>query len=51
EIIEGKKPSEIEITTLSDMAITINTDVAKKLNITIPEDINTKAKMVTGGVN
>lgn len=51
EIIEGKKPSEVEITTLSDMAITINTDVAKKLNITIPDDINTKAKKVTGGVN
>lgn len=51
EIIEGKKPSEVEITTLSDMAITINTDVAKKLNITIPSDINEKAKKVTGGVN
>lgn len=51
EIIEGKKPSEVEITTLSDMEITINTDVAKKLNIKIPEDINTKAKKVTGGVN
>ena len=51
EIIEGKKPSEVEITTLSDMSITINTDVAKKLNITIPDDINTKAKKVTGGVN
>lgn len=51
EIIEGKKPSEVEITTLSDMAITINTDVAKKLNITIPSDISEKAKKVTGGVN
>ena len=51
EIIEGKKPSEVEITTLSDMSITINTDVAKKLDITIPDDINTKAKKVTGGVN
>lgn len=51
EVIEGKKPSDIEITTLSDMSITINTEVAEKLNIKIPEDINTKAKKVTGGVN
>jgi len=46
----GKKPSEVEITTLSDMSFTINTDVAKKLNITIPQDIESKAKKVTGGV-
>ena len=50
EILEGKKPSEIEITTLSEMSFTINTDVAKKLNITIPKDIEEKAKKVTGGV-
>lgn len=51
EVIEGKKPSEVEITTLPDMEITINTEVAEKLNITIPDDINAKAKKVTGGVN
>ena len=51
EVIEGKKPSEVEITTLSDMEITINTEAAEKLNIKIPDDINTKAKKVTGGVN
>ena len=50
EILEGKKPSDIEITTLSEMSFTINTDVAKKLNITIPTDIDAKAKKVTGGV-
>ena len=50
EILNGKKSSDIEITTLSDMDITINTDVAEKLNISIPDDINTKAKKVTGGV-
>lgn len=50
EILNGTKPSDIEISTLSDMSITINTDVAEKLNITIPEDINTKANKVTGGV-
>lgn len=51
EIIKGKKPSEIEISTLSEMNITINTDVASKLGITIPEDINKIANKVTGGVN
>lgn len=50
EVLDGKKPSDVEITTLSEMAFTINDDVAKKLNITIPEDINKDAKKVTGGV-
>ena len=50
EVLGGKKPSDVEITTLSDMSFTINTDVAKKLNITIPSDIEANAKKVTGGV-
>ena len=50
EVLEGKKPSDIEITTLNDKTVTINTDVAKKLNITIPEDVLENAKKVTGGV-
>ncbi len=50
EILEGKSPSDIEITTLSDMSFTINTDVAEKLGITIPDDILKDAKKVTGGV-
>ena len=50
EILNGAKPEDIEISTLSDMSITINTEVSEKLNITIPEDINTKANKVTGGV-
>jgi putative ABC transport system substrate-binding protein len=49
DVLNGKKPSEVEITTLSDMAFTINTDTAKKLNITIPKEIEDKAKKVTGG--
>lgn len=51
EILEGKKPNEIEITTLSDMNITINTDVATKLNIEIPSYLDEKSNKVTGGVN
>lgn len=50
EVLGGKKPSDIEITTLSDMTISVNTDVAKKLNITIPDDVLSKATKVTGGV-
>ena len=44
EVLDGKKPSDVEITTLSEMSFTINTDVAKKLNITIPSDIEANAK-------
>jgi len=51
EVLNGKKPSEVEITTLSEMSFTINTDVVKKLNITLPADIEANAKKVTGGVN
>jgi putative ABC transport system substrate-binding protein len=50
EVIKGKKPSELPITTLSDMQLVINTDAAKKLNITIPKDLDEKAEKVTGGV-
>lgn len=49
EVLDGKKPSDVEITTLSEMSFTINEDVVKKLNITIPEDIDKDAKKVTGG--
>ena len=51
EILNGKKPEEIEITTLSEMSIKINSDVASKLNIEIPSDIKNEATLVTGGVN
>lgn len=50
EVLDGKKPSEVEITTLSEMSFTINTDVVKKLNIKLPADIEANAKKVTGGV-
>lgn len=50
DILGGKNPSDVPITTLSEMAFTINTDVGQKLGITIPEDILKDAKKVTGGV-
>ena len=33
------------------MIIVINTDVANKLNISIPSDLKENAKAITGGVN
>ena len=51
EILKGKKPQDIEITTLSDMSITINEDAANKLGIKIPDEIKEKANIVKGGVN
>lgn len=40
EILEGKKPAEIKISTLDDMSIKINREIAAKLGIKIPESIN-----------
>ena len=39
EILDGKNPQDIEIETMKELAITVNTDVAKKLGITIPQNI------------
>lgn len=50
EILDGKNPQDIEIETMKELAITVNTDVAKKLGITIPQNILDSAKNVTGGV-
>lgn len=50
EVIEGKNPSDIEIEKSEDTTVTINYDVAKKINIEIPEKIKEKAQIVTGGV-
>jgi putative tryptophan/tyrosine transport system substrate-binding protein len=50
EVLNGKSTKDIPVTTLKDMQLVINTDAAKKLNITIPEDLNSKAEKITGGV-
>ena len=44
EVLDGKKTSQIEITTLSEMSFAINTSVAEKLNIKIPSDIEANAE-------
>ena len=51
KVIEGMLPSEIKIEKSSDMTVTINSDVAKKINIEIPKEIEEKAQIITGGVN
>lgn len=51
EILEGKKPAEIEITKKEDLQFTVNVDAAKALGITIPEDLKKDMKEITGGVN
>lgn len=50
DIINGKAIKDLPISTLSDMQLVVNTDAAKKLNITIPDDILSKAEKITGGV-
>lgn len=50
EVINGKAPKDIPITVLEDMQLVVNTDAAKKLNITVPSDILDKAEKITGGV-
>ena len=50
-ILDGEEPSNIEIEAMKELAITVNTDVASKLNIKIPDSILNDANKVTGGVN
>ena len=49
-VLDGKKPSEIPVETMPELAITINTAVADKLGIKISDDILNNATKVTGGV-
>lgn len=51
DVINGKEPKDMAITTLEEMQMVVNTDAAKKLNISIPEEISSKAEKITGGVN
>lgn len=51
EILEGKKPADIEIEKMKELAITVNTETAEKLGIKVPQNILDVAKKVTGGGN
>lgn len=48
DIINGKKPQEIPVTTLEDTNLVINLDTAKKLNIKIPDELNKRAQLLKG---
>ncbi len=50
DVLNGNKTNTMPITTLKDMELVINTDAAKKLNISIPDEIDSIAEKVTGGV-
>jgi putative ABC transport system substrate-binding protein len=50
DVLNGKDVKTMPVTALSEMQLVVNTDAAKKLNITLPEDISSKAEKVTGGV-
>lgn len=39
EILKGKKPGDIAVKTMSDMDIYVNTDTAKAIGVTIPDDV------------
>ena len=41
---DGKKPGDMPIQYLQNLDFTVNTDIAKKLGITIPADLLAKAK-------
>lgn len=48
EILQGKKPSEIEFRTMELKDITINNSTLKVLGIQLPEEIKSKAQIVEG---
>lgn len=49
EVIKGKSPKEMPITTLKDTELVINMETAKKLNISIPVELQKSATIVKGG--
>lgn len=48
EVIEGKNPKDLPISTMKNPVIVVNEDTALKLGITIPEEILAVAKLVGG---
>lgn len=49
EVLNGSKPENMPLETLKDTTLTINSDTASKLNITIPEEIMGRAEIIKGG--
>lgn len=50
DIINGKQPSELPISTMKEYELVINEDSAKLLKIEISDHLKEKAKMIKGGV-
>ncbi|GAA0177189.1 ABC transporter substrate-binding protein [Clostridium sediminicola] len=50
EVLEGKMPKDIPVTTQKESSIHINTDALEKLNIEFSEEIMNKATKITGGI-
>lgn len=50
EIIEGKRPEDMEVSLMKEMTLVINQDAAAKLKINLPKEIEEKALKVKGGV-
>lgn len=49
DVLNGKSPEDIPVTTLKDTQLVINTDTAQKLGIEIPKDLKAKAQLVKDG--
>lgn len=49
EVLNGANPSDMPIETLKDTTLTINADVAERLNITIPDDVMNRAEVIRAG--
>lgn len=49
DVINGKDPKDMPISTLKDTKLVINEDIADKLGITIPEDLKERAEIIKGG--
>lgn len=49
EVLNGKDPKDMSVTTLEDTQLVINETTANKLGIEIPEDLKQRAEMVKGG--
>jgi putative ABC transport system substrate-binding protein len=49
DVINGKKPADMPISTLQDTQLVINETTAAKLGINIPDDLKKRAQMVKGG--
>lgn len=51
DVLNGKDIKTMPISTQKETQLTINVEAAKKLNISIPEEISSRAEKVSGGVN